>query len=155
MHPIDPSLALQVGQLLAITFGAFMALLTYGRDLRQKRTEWIYRLYLQFYENERYKPIRHLIDYEQAAEIKSLKSDIESGTGSDLHEAFVDYLNFFEYIAVQIHRGNLNRSEVFDIFDYYIRRLKDHEFVPRYLGHNGFENLMRLLNSTRAANRPK
>lgn len=132
-------------QFLVIAVGAIVGLATYNRDTKLRRAEWVYRLYQQFYESDRFKPIRRLIDYEPENEIKALREDIGRDAGTDLHEALVDYLNFFEFIAIQIKNKNLNRNEVLDMFDYYVRRLRDHDFLVSYIRSNGFENLDALL----------
>ncbi|WP_417250370.1 hypothetical protein [Celeribacter sp.] len=124
---------------------ALLALQTYHRDAKLRRAEWLYRLYQQFYENDRFDPIRRLLDYKPEDEIKQLARDIEAEDGTVVHEAFVDYLNFFEFIAVQLKYGNLKRDEVFDMFEYYINGLNEHEFVLKYLTDYGYENLTDLV----------
>jgi hypothetical protein len=142
---MEGKLFLEFLEVVILGVGGWIALRTFERDSKLRRTEWIYRLYEQFYESDRFKPMRRLIDYAPAAEIAELEEDLKKGTFSVAHEALIDYLNFFEFIAVQIRRNNLSRSEVMDMFDYYIRRLKDHDFVVRYLKPRGFENLDALL----------
>lgn len=128
---------------------AAVALQTYRRDAKLRRAEWLYRLYQQFYENDRFDPIRRLLDYEPEGEIDQLARDIEAEEGTVVHEAFVDYLNFFEFIAVQLKYGNLKRDEVFDMFEYYICRLNKHDFVLKYLRDYGYENLDNLVQDVR------
>ena len=142
---MDGKLFFEFLQVVILAVGGWIALRTFERDSKLRRTEWMYRLYEQFYESDRLKPMRRLIDYAPAEEIAALKADLEKGNFSEAHEALVDYLNFFEFIAVQVRRNNLSRSEVMDMFDYYIRRLKDHAFIADYLRTNGFENLDGLL----------
>lgn len=134
-----------VAELLLITVGASVALMTYRRDAKLRRLDWLYRLYQQFYENDRFNPIRALIDYEPEAELAQLNIDITNNIGTDLHEAFVDYLNFFEFIAIQLKNKNLKRDEILDMFEYYIRRLGGHDFIVAYLKAFGFENLEALV----------
>lgn len=130
-----------------VPIGAALALLTYWRDAKLRRAEWLYRLYQQFYENDRFNPIRALVDYTPDAKITQLKADIDGEVGSSLHEAFVDYLNFFEFIAIQLKNKTLRRAEVLDMFEYYIKRLGDLEFVVKYIEDYGYENLDALLKS--------
>lgn len=139
-------------ELVFITIGglvglvtAIVALLTYRRDAKLRRAEWLYRLYQQFYENDRFDPIRRILDYRPEDEIQALAQDIEAEDGTTVHEAFVDYLNFFEFIAVQIKYGNLRDDEVFDMFEYYINGLNEHAFVLKYLSDYGYENLTTLV----------
>lgn len=133
---------LQVAGLFA---GGVFALMTYSRDARLRRSEWLYRLYQQFYENDRFKRIRRLIDFAPDEEIEKLAYQALNEIESDEHEALVDYLNFFEFIAVQVKNRNIRRDEVFDMFDYYIRLLGRHEFVMTYLDAYGYENLHALV----------
>lgn len=134
-------------EMLVVGIGVVVALLTYRRDAKLRRSEWLYRLYQQFYENDRFNPIRALVDYEPEQEIKQLTADISNNEGTDLHEAFVDYLNFFEFIAIQLKNRNLRQDEVLDMFDYYIRRLGDHDFILAYIKKFGYENLDALLST--------
>lgn len=134
-------------QTSVIVIGAVMALMTYRRDAKLRRSEWLYRLYQQFYENDRFDPVRRILDYEPEEEIRQLSTDIDNMDGTDSHEAFVDYLNFFEFIAVQLKNKNIRRDEVLDMFDYYIRRLGDHAFVVSYMRTYGYENLDHLVTS--------
>ena len=132
-------------ELGVVAIGATIALLTYRKDSRLRRSEWLYRLYKQFYENNGFDPVRRLLDYAPPMDIAQLKADLANNDGTDLHEAFVDYLNFFEFIAIQMKYKNIRRDEVLDMFDYYIRRLGDHTFIVDYIKTYGFENLEDLL----------
>lgn len=136
-------------QLAGLLGGGGWALLTYRREARLRRAEWIYRLFEKFYESEKFKPIRRILDYEPKDEIDQLRIDAQENIGSDAHEALVDYLNFFEFIAIQIRKGQLGYDEVRDMFDYYIRRLGDHDFIVAYLDKNGFEDLSALVRRMR------
>ena len=128
-------------QACVVTIGVFVTVATYRRNSKLQRAEWIYRLYAQFYENDRFKPIRRLLDYESKNNIERLKADIEAERDSDLHESLVDYLNFFEFICIQLNDGNLHRREVYGMFEYYIRRINDYPFLTAYVANYGYENL--------------
>ncbi|MEQ8936499.1 MAG: hypothetical protein RIE56_11990 [Amphiplicatus sp.] len=134
---------------------ALIAAFTYRANLRQRRTEWLYRLFEKFYENPGYKPTRRLLDYQPAEEIAALRRDIDANVGSEGVEALVDYLNFFELIAIQVKDGQISEREVVDIFDYYIRRLFAHDYIMKYIDEQGFENLARLVRSLQKGSRKK
>ena len=136
-----------VAEATGLLVAALVAAFTYRANLRQRRTEWLYRLFEKFYENPGYKPIRRLLDYEPAEELAALRRDISANVGSETVEALVDYLNFFELIAVQVKDKQISKREVADIFDYYIRRLSKIDFIMKYIDEQGFENLSRLVRS--------
>lgn len=64
---------------------------------------------------------------------------------STLVEDFVDYLNFFEFVASLRRLGQLKTTEISMLFDYYLRLLCRHEFVRDYIRRHGFEGLDTLL----------
>ncbi|MEE2692691.1 MAG: hypothetical protein VX640_14240 [Pseudomonadota bacterium] len=134
---------------------ALVAAFTYRANLRQRRAEWLYKLFEKFYENRDYKPMRRLLDYQPEDEIAALRRDIDANVGSENVEALVDYLNFFELIAIQVKDGQISEREVVDIFDYYIRRLFMHDFIMKYIDEQGFENLARLVRSLQKGSRKK
>ncbi|MEQ8178074.1 MAG: hypothetical protein RIC52_03355 [Amphiplicatus sp.] len=134
---------------------ALVAAFTYRANVRQRKTEWLYKLFEKFYENEGYKPVRRLLDYEPPDELAALRRDIDANVGSETVEALVDYLNFFELIAIQVKDKQISEREVVDIFDYYIRRLAGHDFIMKYIDEQGFENLGRLVRSIQKGRRKK
>lgn len=77
-----------------------IALVTYRRNVRTKRAEWLSTLHAKFFESTNYKSMRHIIDYEPP-EFVTLRDCIAQGGSDQLVESFVDYLNFFEFIASQ------------------------------------------------------
>ncbi len=132
-------------QPIAITVGGLYAVFTYRGEAKRRRSEWIYRLYTQFYETDRFKRMRRLVDYAPEEEIKRLTRHIEVNADSDLHEDFADYLNFFEFLAIQHSYGNVKRQEIMDMFEYYLRRLKEQDYIVAYLDTYGFEHLSAFL----------
>ena len=136
---------LNIIQALAVTFGGLFALWTYHKEAKRRRSEWIYRLYTQFYESDRFKAVRRLVDYAPQEEIERLTSDISEDEGSQMHEDFVDYLNFFEFIAIQKSYGNIKTFEILDMFEYYLKRLRDQGYIIAYIDKYGYEHLGRLL----------
>ncbi|CUI58024.1 DUF4760 domain-containing protein [Cognatishimia activa] len=132
-------------QPVAITLGGLFALWTYWGESKRRRSEWMYRLYSQFYESDRFKYMRRIIDYRPADEIAKLKADVETDEGSDDHEALADYLNFFEFIAIQRSYGNIKTHEILDMFEYYLRRMKEQNYLMAYIQNYGYEHLESLL----------
>ena len=68
-------------------------------------------------------------------------------TDDELCELFVDYLNFFEYIANLWELKQLSREEILKLFEYYLRLLQQHDFIVSFIRDNGFESLEKLLKS--------
>ncbi|HEV7239103.1 MAG TPA: hypothetical protein VGQ36_07670 [Thermoanaerobaculia bacterium] len=96
-----------------------VALVTYWRNVRTKRAEWLSALHAKFFESTNYKSMRHIIDYEPT-EFATLRQCIVEGGSDQLVESFVDYLNFFEFIASLWKLKQLSIDEVAMMFDYYL-----------------------------------
>ncbi|MBX9927862.1 MAG: hypothetical protein K2X99_03030 [Gemmatimonadaceae bacterium] len=129
--------------------GASFALHSFRRAQRQRRAEWLSGLYSQFFETAHYKAIRRILDYETEPELSELRECVEAGEYSELSEQFVDYLNFFEYLGSLRELGQISSEEISLLFEYYIHRLHDHEFVDRFARAQGFERLTLLLDECR------
>ncbi len=100
----------------------------------------------KFFETAGYKRIRRLLDSNETdPELAQLRDAIATDANSELAEAFVDYLNFFEFVASLRKLGQLNVEEIAMLFDYYLRLLAKHDFVRSYIRTNGFEELEALL----------
>lgn len=125
--------------------GGISALVTFWRNAKLKRAEWLYQLHAKFYESPAYKRIRHMLDYQPDPEFADLRVAVTQGGHDELAEAFVDYLNFFEFVASLWKMGQLTPREIAMIFEYYLLNLKDHEFVMEFIKQNGFENLETLI----------
>ncbi len=74
---------------------------------------------------------------------------------SDALEELVDYLNFFEFLGSLREMGQVSDGEVATLFEYYICRLNDHQFVIDYARKNGFERLDAALQRRRAVKRTR
>lgn len=125
--------------------GGGIALYTFWRSGKVKRAEWLSSLHAKFYESSNYKMIRRLIDYEEQPAFGNLQAAIALGGDKALEESLVDYLNFFEFIASLRVLGQLSTREICMVFEYYLLRLNDHEFIMAYTATNGFENLVKLI----------
>jgi hypothetical protein len=125
--------------------GGGLALWTFWRNARLRRAEWLYNLHAKFYESSNYKRMRYTLDYEPQPEFDKLRNAVNTGGNDELAEALVDYLNFFEFIATLWKLKQLTIKEIAMIFEYYVLRLRDHDFVMSFIAKNGFENLDRLI----------
>lgn len=121
-----------------------IALITYRRNVRTKRAEWLSALHAKFFESTNYKSIRHIIDYEPA-EFVTLRECIAQGGSDQLVESFVDYLNFFEFIASLWKLKQLSLDEVAMMFEHYLNNLASHQFIVDFVAAHGFENLAALI----------
>lgn len=132
---------LQISALIAGT----LAVWTFWRTAKVRRAEWLSTLHSKFYESDKYKEIRRILDYDSEPELKKLREAIESGADNDLVEKLVDYLNFFEFVAALCQLGQLRTTEVKMLFQYYLSLLCKHEFVRNFIRQEDFENLDLLL----------
>lgn len=133
-----------VGGVLAIVGGA-IAIATFRRSAKLKRAEWLYNLYTRFYETQNYKEVRRILDYEPEPELTQLRKSVEPGANDKLAEDLVDYLNFFEFVASLWKLGQLCQREILMLFEYYLKRIQDHQFVVGFVRGQGFESLAELL----------
>jgi hypothetical protein len=110
--------------------GIFIGVITYCRNLKLKRAEWLKSLFEKFYENPQYKIVRHKID-----------------AGNELikEKDLVDYLNFFEFVASLWKLNQIKKKEVLMLFEYYLNLLNHHPEIYQYIEKYGFENLISLL----------
>ena len=84
--------------------------------------------------------MRSIIDYE-TAELSAIREAIAAGRHEPLVELFVDYLNFFEFIASLWKLGQLSETEIAMLFEYYLDNLGEHDFILSFITDEGFENL--------------
>lgn len=126
--------------------GGALAILTFWRTAKVRRAEWLSNLHAKFFEGSAYKQIRRALDSSESdAELSQLRSSIAADSSSELVEAFVDYLNFFEFVASLRKLRQLKSKEISMLFDYYLRLLCKHEFVRDYIRKHGFEELDALI----------
>lgn len=131
----------------AAVCGGAVTIRTYWRNSSLKRAEWLYQLYEKFYEENFYKNMRQIIDYEREEEIRRLKNGLENDCEDELVESLVDYLNFFEFIASLWKLGQLPIKEIAMVFEYYILRIGDYDFLNKFLVDESFDNLPELINA--------
>lgn len=138
----------EISELLA-TFIAFLGgivtVYTYWKNSSLKRAEWLYELYEKYYEAKYYKEMRLMIDYGRKEQIEMLKNAIENDCEDKLVEELVDYLNFFEFIASLWKLGQLPLKEIAMVFEYYILRIGDYDFLNKFLVDQHFHHLPELI----------
>jgi hypothetical protein len=123
-----------------------IAIRNYQNSVRQRRAEWLDRLYERFYEKEHYKEIRRILDYQPGADFQNLQRALSGQTvDHQVCENFVNYLNFFEHVASLWRLKQLSQTEMLMLFEYYLRLLRKIDFVWAFIQHNGFESLTMLL----------
>ena len=130
----------RISSLLAAA-GVLGAVRIYYRKVALERATWLSSLYSKFYEAPDLKRIRKVLDDNppDAPQVEELVRNEDP----DL----TDYLNFFEFMAYLEVRGQLSRSDVAALFDYYLRLLSKHKDVREYVveGRNGYDYLKKLL----------
>lgn len=117
------------------------AIFTYRRDVRHKRTDWLYQLFDKFYEKETYREIRLILDHKMEPQYSELiRQTIEPGP-KNLDEKFSDYLNFFEFLVNLERTGRMSRVDLDNMFNYYLTSLGKQDWIRDYCARNGFEGL--------------
>jgi len=144
LKPIDFDNVVKVILQLVGIVAPIVALVTYRRNARIKRAEWLSSLHGKFFESANYKKVRLILDY-APPELSTLREAAEQGGSDELVESFVDYLNFFEFIASLWKLDQLRLDEVAMLFRYYLENLSHHAFVTSFIQKQGFENLEELL----------
>jgi hypothetical protein len=123
-----------------------IAIRNYQNSVRQRRAEWLDKLYERFYEKEHYKEIRRILDYRPEVDFQNLQRALSGQTvDHQVCENFVNYLNFFEHVASLWRLNQLSQTEMLMLFEYYLRLLRKIDFVWTFIQNNGFESLTLLL----------
>jgi hypothetical protein len=126
-------------KIIVAALAAIPALWVYYTNSRLRRAEWLASLYEKFYEKIDLKDIREILDCEGGR-----SADIDKAVAEETC-AFTDYLNFFEFVAVLEKSGQLKKTEIEDLFGYYLDCLENCPAVRNYLAQKGYERLDRLL----------
>lgn len=110
-------------------------LVVYKRNHRLEQSRWLSSFYDKFYETDKYKRVRELLDSKNTEEINELVENEDS--------AFTDYLNFFEHLAIFTGSKQLRTDNVEASFCYYLDCLERHQKVHDYINNNdkGYEKL--------------
>lgn len=121
------------------------------RRVESARAEWLYSLFEKFFYDEKYSEIRRIIDYAHPADVEKLVTAINSSNDHDLEEQLVNYLNFFEFIANLWLLKQVPLREIKMMFEYYILKLEEHEFIMNYINKFGFEGVAKLVEGIKNA----
>lgn len=124
---------------LATGAGVLVAAINYLNQTKLKRAEWVKSLFEKFFESSVYKEVRGWLDYDE------LPTRLSGPGQRENEEKFTDFLNFFEFIGVLYSRGQIKSEEVYDIFDYYLKKMKDDPNCQAWIERYGFEKLKALL----------
>jgi hypothetical protein len=133
----------QIAYYIVAIVAAIAALIVYKRNHRLEQSRWLSNFYEKFYETDKYKRVRELLDSENTEEINELVDEEDP--------AFTDYLNFFEHVAIFAASNQLRTDDVEASFCYYLDCLKRHQKVYDYINSNdkGYEKLNAYLGAGR------
>lgn len=155
MKEIITDIVIPGAAVVGAAIGGAITIYIYYQNSRLQRAQWLYSLFEKFFYELRYTEIRRLLDYNVTSEIERLRSALEAHSDAQLEENLVDYLNFFEFIASLWQIRQLPMKEIRMMFEYYIRRLGDYDFIMKYLEEAGFEGLITLVAEVRRLKRSK
>ncbi|WP_431216824.1 hypothetical protein ACQ86N_21030 [Puia sp. P3] len=127
-----------LGALAAVIF----AVANYRTQTRLKQAEWLKSLFEKFFENSTYKEVRVWLDYD----LLHARLGAEDAVQRQLNEEkFTDFLNFFEFIGVLYSHRHLTLGQVYDVFDYYLLKIKTDTDCQEWISQYSFERLKALL----------
>lgn len=125
----------QTAYYIVAIIAAIWVLVVYRRNRRLEQSRWLSTFYDKFYETEKYKRVRELLDSQNSDDIREMVEHEDPD--------FTDYLNFFEHVAIFAGSKQLRTDDVEASFCYYLDCLKSHEKVRDYINNpeKGFEKL--------------
>ena len=133
------------GQLLAwiaALIAVIVAVVNYQQQTRLKQAEWLKSLFEKFFESPTYKEVRVWLDYDTLHEHLTV-GDAEKRRVNE--EKFTDFLNFFEFIGVLYSHKHLTFAQVYDVFDYYLKKIAADADCREWIDQYSFEKLKALL----------
>lgn len=119
-----------------------VAVVNYRAQTRLKQAEWLKSLFEKFFESPTYKEVRVWLDYGTLHE-RLMVSDATQRQANE--EKFTDFLNFFEFIGVLYSRRHLSLEQVYDVFDYYLKKIAGDPDCREWIDQYSFEKLKALL----------
>jgi hypothetical protein len=126
----------------------------YRRQVNLEQMRWLQQLYDSFYNSDRYKEVRQVIDFDELGQTMELlrRGDADPHQLSLPERAkldqFTDYLNFFEWLAYLEKEKQLTFPQLDTMFGYYLARLSQvdkNRQLRQYIRDKGYEQLHRLL----------
>jgi hypothetical protein len=127
---------------------------SYRRQVNVEQMRWLQQLYDGFYNSDRYKSIRQIIDFDELEQTLELlrRGDADPHQLSLPERAQVDeltdYLNFFEWLAFLEEEKQLTFTQLDTMFGYYLARLLQvdkNRQLRKYIQEKGYEQLNGLL----------
>ena len=156
--PLEPNTIVSIIGLVIVAFTAIAGLIKYGDSVKLRRSEWLYKLYNQFYVEPNLKEIRQMIDSEKGKHMieELIVRDETSLNEQELKQLnqFTDYCNFFEFMMFLKKSNILNKNDVKDLFHYYLN-LFSSDIIKKYLEKVGFELLNNYLHKENKQNNSK
>jgi hypothetical protein len=125
--------------------GGVITIYIYHSNSKLRRAEWIYSFYKKLYYKSNYREIRRLLDYGGEDDLKRLRDALQNHSDVSLEERLVDYLNFFQFIAILQKSGQLPIDEIQMMFGYYIGNIRKYKFILKYLKGQEFGVLLELI----------
>jgi hypothetical protein len=140
VNPEDIKNWFEIAYYVVAIFAAAGAFWTYRQNSRREQSKWASTFYEKFYEDDKYKPVRDLLDCPTDPQVVVSLVKEESSE-------FTDYLNFFEHVAIFTESKQLNPKDVEDSFGYYLDCLENLTEVREYIGDKdkGYEQLRRFM----------
>jgi hypothetical protein len=137
---------LQALSFLAAAVSLVYAAITYYKNNKVKRGEWLKTLFEKFFEENKFSEVRMHIEYDtleaylNTDETKEPKNKINE-------ELMVNYLNFFEFISILNIKRYISDEEVKLMFRHYIKKIGENKYLQEvdYINKYDFENLQKLL----------
>ena len=129
----------------AALIAVVVAVVNYRAQTRLKQAEWLKSLFEKFFENSTYKEVRVWLDYGTLHERLTVGDAMLRQANE---EKFTDFLNFFEFIGVLYSRRHLSFEQVYDVFDYYLKKIAADPDCREWIDQYSFEKLKALLTKT-------
>ena len=129
---------------LGAMVAVLVAVINYRAQTRLKQAEWLKSLFEKFFEGSTYKEVRVWLDY------GTLHDRLTTGDPTlrqQNEEKFTDFLNFFEFIGVLYARNHLTFGQIYDVFDYYLKKLRSDADCQDWINQYSFEKLRALLSN--------
>ncbi|HWB92735.1 MAG TPA: hypothetical protein VG605_12815 [Puia sp.] len=126
----------------AALIAVIVAVVNYRAQTRLKQADWLKSLFEKFFESSIYKEVRVWLDYGTLHERLTVNDAVLRQANE---EKFTDFLNFFEFIGVLYSRKHLTYEQVYDVFDYYLKKLAADADCREWIDQYSFEKLKALL----------
>jgi hypothetical protein len=126
----------------AALVAVLVAVINYRSQTKLKQADWLKSLFEKFFESPTYKEVRVWLDYGMLHERLTVN---DAATRQANEEKFTDFLNFFEFIGVLYSRKHLSLEQVYDVFDYYLKKIAADADCREWIDQYSFEKLKALL----------